>query len=124
MVTILDTDCEGGTRIGHVAMIEIVALMVGRIEQQYSDLHYESPKPIKEGMMLQAGAPKALFQPGSSTVVLLFEAGRVRFAEDLMRNQTKTGVRTRYSAVLEFPLCETDVKVRSLLGHPAGGPGP
>lgn len=121
MVTVLDTDCKGGTRIGNVAMIEIVALMVGRIEQRYSDLYYESPKPISEGMLLQAGAPKALFQPGSSTVVLLFEAGRVRFAEDLVRNQTRTGVRSRYSAVLESPLCETDVRVRSLLAHASGG---
>jgi phosphatidylserine decarboxylase len=120
VVTVVDTESDGGTRIGSIAMIEIVALMVGRIEQRYSEHHYENPQPITEGMLLRAGAPKALFQPGSSTVVLLFEAGRVRFAEDLVRNQTRTGVSSRYSAVLNFPLCETDVRVRSLLAHVAG----
>jgi hypothetical protein len=89
VVTILDTDCKGGTGIGSVAMIEIVALMVGRIEQLYSGHAYDNPQPVKKGMMLQVGAPKALFRPGSSTVVLLFEPGRIRFAEDLVRNQAK-----------------------------------
>jgi phosphatidylserine decarboxylase len=120
VVTVLDTDCEGGLRIGHVAMIEIVALMVGRIEQRYSERYYENPQPVSKGMLLRAGAPKALFQPGSSTVVLLFEAGRVRFAEDLLRHKTQVRVRSRYPAVLGSPHCEIDVTVRSLLAHPAG----
>jgi phosphatidylserine decarboxylase len=121
VVTVLDTDCDGGTGVGSVGMIEVVALMVGHIEQLYSEHAYDNPQPLKKGMTLQSGAPKALFRPGSSTVVLLFEPGRVHFAEDLARNQRRARVYSRYSAALELPLCETDVKVRSLLAYAAGG---
>ena len=70
-------------------MIEVVALMVGQIEQRYSEHRYENPRPVEKGMFLRAGAPKALFRPGSSTVVLLFQRGRVRFARDLVENQRR-----------------------------------
>ena len=120
VITILDTDCDGGTGVGYVAMIEVVALMVGRIEQVYSEHAYDNPYPLKKEMTLRIGAPKALFQPGSSTVVLLFQPGRIRFAEDLIDNRSRTGVSSRFSSGLGSPLCETDVKVRSLLAHVAG----
>jgi phosphatidylserine decarboxylase len=118
VVTVLDTDCDGGEQIGYVAMIEVVALMVGQIEQRYSDECYDDPRELKKGMRLRRGAPKALFRPGSSTVVLLFEPERIRFAPDLVRNQRKEGVRSRYSAGFGQPVVETDVKVRSLLARP------
>jgi phosphatidylserine decarboxylase len=118
VVTILDTDCEGGAQIGYVAMIEVVALMVGQIEQRYSEERYDNPLAVEKGMILRKGAPKALFRPGSSTIVLLFQPERVRFAQDLVRNQQKAGVRSRYSASFGQPVVETDVKVRSLLAHP------
>ena len=118
VITILDTDCDGGTRIGYVAMIEVVALMVGQIEQGYSERRYDSPCPIEKEMFLQRGAPKALFRPGSSTVVLLFEPERIRFAHDLVVNQTKSGVRSRYTTGFGHPVVETDVMVRSALAHP------
>ena len=117
VVTVLDTDCEGGEKIGYVAMIEVVALMVGQIEQRYSEERYDDPQPVRKGMLLRRGAPKALFRPGSSTVVLMFQPGRVRFAQDLVRNQHKVGVRSRYSVGFGQPVVETDVKVRSLLAH-------
>jgi phosphatidylserine decarboxylase len=98
-------------------MIEVVALMVGQIEQRYSAERYEKPRELEKGMFLRRGAPKALFRPGSSTVVLLFEPGRVRFARDLVRNQHKDGVRSRYSTGFGQPVVETDVKVRSLLAR-------
>jgi phosphatidylserine decarboxylase len=119
VVTIVDTDCAGGTGSGLVAMIEVVALMIGQIEQRYSDCRYENPRAVKRGMLLRAGAPKALFRPGSSTVVLLFQPRRVRFARDLLENQQRHGVRNRYSPLLGQPLTETDVAVRSLLAIPA-----
>ena len=118
VVTVLDTDCEGATKIGYVAMIEVVALMVGQIEQRYSEERYDSPLPVEKGMILRKGAPKALFRPGSSTIVLLFQPDRIRFAHDLVRNQQKTGVRSRYSAGFGQPVVETDVMVRSLLAYP------
>jgi phosphatidylserine decarboxylase len=118
VVTILDTDCEGGTHIGYVAMIEVVALMVGQIEPCYSAERYENPQPLEHSMFLQKGAPKALFRPGSSTVVLLFQSNRIRFAEDLVCNQQKPGLDSRYSAGFGQPAVETDVRVRSLLAYP------
>ena len=117
VVTVLDTDCDGGEQVGYVAMIEVVALMVGQIEQRYSDERYDDPQPLRKGMLLRRGAPKALFRPGSSTVVLVFQPGRVRFAPDLLHNQNKPGVRSRYSLGFGQPVVETDVKVRSLLAH-------
>ena len=43
VVTIIDTDCAGGTGIGLVAMIEVVALMIGQIDQRYSEHEYRDP---------------------------------------------------------------------------------
>ncbi len=119
VVTVIDTDCDGGTGIGLVAMIEVVALMIGQIDQRYSEHEYRNPKRIEPGMMLRIGAPKALFRPGSSTVVLLFQRDRIRFAEDLLRNQQRVEVRSRYSRAFGEALVETDVAVRSLLALPA-----
>ncbi len=121
VVTIIDTNCDGGTGIGYVAMIEVVALMIGQIDQRYSEHEYRNPQPIAPGMMLRMGAPKALFRPGSSTVVLLFQRDRIAFAEDLLRNQQRGEVRSRYSRAFGQPLVETDVAVRSLLALPTGG---
>lgn len=120
VVTILNSDCPGGSGVGRVAMIEVVALMVGQIEQRYSQVEYQAPRMVERGMLLQIGAPKALFRPGSSTVVLLFEAGRIRFAEDLVGNQRRRGIHSRYSAGFGEVLVETDVAVRSLLATSRG----
>ena len=45
-VTIIDTDVEGGTNAGYVAMIEVVALMIGEVVQCYSDEGYEPASPL------------------------------------------------------------------------------
>jgi phosphatidylserine decarboxylase len=118
IVTVLDSDCPSGSWVGRVAMIEVVALMIGQIEQRYSERRYENPRVIQKGMLLRAGAPKALFRPGSSTVVLLFQRDRVRFARDLVENQQRVGVKSRFSLTLGEPVTETDVAVRSLLATP------
>ncbi len=119
VVTILETDTPSGSVVGKVAMIEVVALMIGQIEQRYSEHRYENPRALERGMYLQAGAPKALFRPGSSTVVVLFQSDRVRFAPDLVENQRRGEVQSRFSLTLGEPLTETDVAVRSLLALPA-----
>jgi phosphatidylserine decarboxylase len=118
VVTIVNTDCAGGTGIGFVAMIEVVALMIGQIDQRYSEYEYRDPSAIEPGMSVRIGAAKALFRPGSSTVVLLFQRSRIRFAEDLVRNQQRREVRSRYSRAFGQALVETDVAVRSLLALP------
>src|SRR5262245_8943971 len=125
VVTVIDTDVSGGTGVGWVAMIEVVALMVGDIVQCYSQSEYKNPRPVENGMFLQRGCPKSLFRPGSSTTVLLFQKERLDFSHDLIRNLYRTDVESRYSEVLGRPLVETDIKVRSTIGHrkrQKGGP--
>ena len=112
-ITIINTDCEGGTAIGRVAMIEIVALMIGDISQCYSPSKYDNSKPLSIGMFCLRGAPKSLFRPGSSTVVLLFEPGRINFSDDIYANCNRQDVHSRFTNHFSKPLVETDVQVRS-----------
>jgi phosphatidylserine decarboxylase len=113
VVTIIDSDGPQGTGAGLVAMVEVVALMIGKVVQCYSRSAYDHPQPVLPGLWLDKGQPKSLFRPGSSTVVLLFQAGRVIFAEDILANLNAPGVSTRFSQVLGRPLVETEVEVRS-----------
>jgi len=119
VVTIIDTDVAGGTNIGLVAMVEVVALMIGDIVQRYSAVDYDNPQPVVRGMRLQRGCPKSLYRPGSSTDILLFQKNAITFAEDLCRNLVRQDVRSRFSAGLGRPLVETDLMVRSTIAVPA-----
>lgn len=116
VVTILDTDVEGGTQAGIVAMIEVVALMIGDIVQCYSEKEYENPTPVGTGLFMQKGMPKSLFRPGSSTVVLIFQKNRIHFAEDINANMFCPDARSIFSLGFGKPLVETEVKVRSYIG--------
>ena len=49
VVTVIDTDVAGGSRVGRVAMIEVVALMIGEVVQCYSDTRYDAPQPLHPG---------------------------------------------------------------------------
>ena len=113
VVTVIDTDVEGGSRVGRVAMIEITALMIGDIVQCYSAERYDSPQDVKPGMMLKKGQPKSLYRPGSSVDVLVFENGRIQFSADILRNLTRTDIQSRFSRNFDKPLVETEVTVRS-----------
>lgn len=113
VVTILDTDVCGGTGVGLVAMVEIVALMIGDIVQCYSGNRYERPMPIRHGQLVQRGQPKSLFRPGSSVDVLFFQKNRVEFDKDLIRNCRRGDVNSRYTLGFQKPLVETDIQVRS-----------
>ncbi len=116
-VTIVDTDVAGGTGAGWVAMIEIVALMIGDIVQCHSRERYENPVAMRPGLWLERGRPKSLFRPGSSTVVLLFQPGRVRFCEDLLAHRGRLDADTIYRNAWGVPLTETDVPVRATIAH-------
>lgn len=116
-VTILNTDIPGGSHVGHVAMIEVVALMIGDIVQCYSAEEYKDPVPISPHLTLHKGLPKSLFRPGSSTTVLLFEKDRIEFSSDLVRNMNNTNVRSRFTAGFGKQLVETDIKVRSTIAQ-------
>jgi phosphatidylserine decarboxylase len=115
VVTIIDTDVPNGSQVGLVAMIEIVALMIGDIVQCYSQTRYDEPCPVSPNMFLHRGQPKSLYRPGSSTTVLLFQPHRLQFAEDLIRNRCRPDVKSRFSQGLGRSLVETDVEVRSPL---------
>ena len=117
IVTIIDTDTPGGTQVGLVAIIEIVALMIGDIVQSYSRERYENPQMIFTGMFLEKGCPKSLYRPGSSTDVLVFQKNRIRFCDDIVGNMYHQGAQSRYSKGFGMPLVETDIKVRSLIGR-------
>lgn len=116
-VTIIDTDVPGGTNMGLVAMIEVVALMIGEVVQAYSPVQYLNPRPLAVGNFLWRGAPKSLYRPGSSTDVLLFQAGRIAFDNDLVLNLSRSDASSRFSTGFCVPLVETDVQVRSSIGH-------
>ncbi len=118
VVTIIDTDAPGGSQVGKVAMLEIVALMIGDIVQAYSSERYAEPQDLKPGMFVTKGAPKSLYRPGSSTDVVLFEPQRIRFASDLVQNQQRRDVNSRFCSGFMQPLVETDIQVRSLLAWP------
>jgi len=117
VVTIIDTDVDGGTKVGLVAMIEIVAMMIGDILQCYSVEGYENPVPIGTGMSIKKGFPKSLYRPGSSTDVLVFQQGRMRFADDIVTNMFHQGAESIFCKGFEMPLVETEVKVRSMIGR-------
>jgi len=117
VVTIIDTDVAGGSQVGLVAMIEVVALMIGDIVQCYSSSAYDRPQPVTKGMRLDKGCPKSLYRPGSSTDILLFQKEAVTFSDDLTRNRRRRDVRSRFSLGLGRPLVETDVRVRSTIAR-------
>ena len=115
VVTVIDTDVEEGTGAGLVAMVEVVALMIGDIVQAYSDEGYEAPRSMEKGMFLRKGQPKSLFRPGSSTDILIFQPGRIRIAEDLAANACRADVSSRFSHGFGKNVVETDVRVRSMV---------
>ena len=117
IVTIIDTDVPGGTATGLVAMIEIVAMMIGDIRQCYSERAYQDPVPVTPGLFMHKGQPKSLYRPGSSTDILIFEKNRMRFADDLRQNQLRQDISSRFTHGFQKPLVETDLQVRSLIGH-------
>ena len=95
VVTIIDTDVPNGTGLGLVAMVEVVALMIGEIVQAYSSVRYDNPQAVVKGMFLEKGQPKSLYRPGSSTDVLIFQ-------------QAGSGLRKTSSATCTTPAWKAD----------------
>lgn len=116
VVTVIDSDCQGGSGVGLVAMVEVMALMIGDIVQVYSEQEYDRPRVVTPGMFLKRGQPKSLFQPGSSTVVVLFQKNRVVFDDDIVRNLA-CRADSRFSLGFGRALVETEVQVRSRIAH-------
>ncbi|MCB1154463.1 phosphatidylserine decarboxylase, partial [bacterium] len=99
-VTILNTDVEDGTGVGHVAVIPVGAQVIGGIVPAYSDHAYDDPRKPVVGDMLKRGQPMGYFEPGGSTVVALFQKDRVAFAPDLLQLQSREDVPSLYDAQL------------------------
>lgn len=70
MLTLFESD-----HFGQTAIVEIGAFTVGSIKQLF-----------KPGSAVNKGARKGYFELGGSTVVLLFEAGKIEFDSDLIQN--------------------------------------
>ena len=70
VLTLFDSD-----HFGQIAMVEIGAFTVGSIQQKYT-----------AGRHLAKGERKGFFELGGSTIVLLFEKGRIKLDEDLLAN--------------------------------------
>jgi phosphatidylserine decarboxylase len=119
VVTIIDTDVPDGTGVGLVAMIEVVAMMIGDIKQCYSRQSYNDPQAIQTGLFLERGCPKSLYRPGSSIDVLIFQKERVIFSQDILANMRRRDVISRFTYNFQTPLVETDVLVRSEIGRKA-----
>jgi phosphatidylserine decarboxylase len=90
--------------------------MIGDIVQVYSEQGYDAPVPVVKGMFVKKGQPKSLYRPGSSTDILIFQKGRIRFAEDLVSNMRRCDIASRFTKGFGVPLVETDICVRSLIG--------
>lgn len=117
IVTIIDTDVDGGSKVGVVAMVEVTAMMIGRVEQRYSGRYYDNPLPMTIGMHMLKGQPKSLFRPGSSTVILMFQESRVCFSEDIINNMGRRDARSRFTIGFGSPMVETSVRVREEIGR-------
>jgi phosphatidylserine decarboxylase len=115
VVTIFDTDVPDGSQIGFVAMIAVVALMIGEIVQCYCEEGYDSPREVVPEMHVKRGVPKSLYRPGSSTDIIILQKNRIRFAEDIVRNRFHGSAQSRFTLGFGVALVETDVKVRSLI---------
>lgn len=121
VVTIIDTDVPRGTGIGLVAMIEVVALMIGDIVQCYSAEKYNDPQPIVPGMFLEKGVPKSLYRPGSSTTIVLFEPHRIDFIEAMQNNCRRADINSRFSHGFNQNLVETEITVRTTIAQKRKG---
>ena len=121
VVTVIDTDVPGGTGCGLVCMVEVVAMMIGKIVQCYSQKGYENPQAVVPGLFMEKGCPKSLYRPGSSTTIVIFQKQRVSFSKDLLENQMRTDASSRFSEGFGRSLVETEVTVRSVIGHARAG---
>lgn len=69
-------------KFGTIVMMEVGAMMVGRIHN-----HYKTPRKVDKG------EEKGYFEFGGSTIVLLLQHGKVRMDYDLLEN-TENGYET------------------------------
>lgn len=96
-VAVIDTDIEGGTGLGLVAVIPVAAQVIGKIVWASSERGYDEPKAVAPGLFVRRGRPMGYFAPGSSTVVALFQPGRVLVDSDLTALMARDDIPTLYT---------------------------
>jgi phosphatidylserine decarboxylase len=116
-VVVVDTDVNGGSNVGRVAIVAVAAMMIGRIEDCYCDTRYDNPRPLIAGMRLRIGAPMLMFRPGSSTVIALWSRERATIDSRLAQLSSRRNVPGRFSEWLLMPWNEVAVRVRSPIAH-------
>lgn len=120
-VVLVDTEVNGGSKVGTVALVAIAAQVIGRIELAYNASGYRDPQPVKKGLMLTKGQPLGLFRPGSSTVVVLLEPKRIDWCPDLLEQRDRTDTNTRFTKNLfGRKLTEIQVAVRDTVAYRKG----
>ncbi len=97
-VAVIDTDVNEGTGVGLVAVIPVAAQVIGKIVWAASEHGYDAPRTVAPGLFVRRGRPMGYFAPGSSTVVALFQPGRVLVDSDLTTLMARDDVPTVYTA--------------------------
>jgi phosphatidylserine decarboxylase len=121
-VVVVDTDVNGGSNVGRVAIVAVAAMMIGRIEDCYCDTRYDNPRDLVVGMRLRIGAPMMMFRPGSSTVIALWSRERAAVDARLLQLSSRRDVPGRFSEWLLMPWNEIAVRVRSAVAHTPATP--
>ena len=87
IVNVMDTD-----HFGRVIYIEVGALLVGRIKNNGIT-------------QFEKGQEKGYFEPGGSTVVLLFEKGKIKVDDDILQ-MSGNGIETKVKMGERIGVCE------------------
>ena len=115
VVTVIDTDVWGGSQVGLVVMVEIVALMIGDIVQAYSeDAMTTRYRSIPVSSCTRA-ARRACTGPAVQPTSCCSPRGGSNFFPILSKNSRRLGVQSRFTDACGRPLVETDIRVRSAL---------
>ncbi len=114
-VTVINTDVYQGSQVGIVVLVNVAAMMIGRIEDAYCATRFSAPEAIRAGSFVRRGQPMALFRPGSSTSIALWSRSRARLQPALANSAARTDVQSRFSHWLLSPWVESAVRVRSTL---------
>merc|ERR1712157_406116 len=102
---IVEIECGG--KVGNVIMFVIAATMVGSYKLHRKDAEdptKDEPIALKVGDEVKRGDVAGEFRFGGSTVLMLFEPGRVNWSDDIQRNvnqkiETLLNVRSRIGQI-------------------------
>jgi phosphatidylserine decarboxylase len=119
-VVIIDSDVEGGSGLGSVAVIPVAAQVIGGIALSYCEHLYDDPAQPKPGLRVKPGLPLGYFAPGSSTVVVLFEKGRAEVSPDIVELNRREDLSTLYTAdIFGRAVAEVGVRARQEIARAA-----